>query len=122
MIDFKIDFSTNNLVIENGDFVLVRDLDEILQSLHIRLNMLIGNWFLDNRIGVDYFGKILKKGATKQEIERELKRVIRETVGVTGILSFTLKTDTAIRKLSVSFVVSTIYGNSETINNELGLS
>ena len=122
MIDVKIDFSTNNPVIENGDFVMVRDLDEILQSLHIRLNMLIGNWFLDNRIGVDYFGKILKKGATKQEIERELKRVIRETVGVTGILSFTLKTDTAIRKLSVSFVVSTAYGNSDTINKELGLS
>lgn len=119
MIDFKIDLITGNLVIENGDFVLVRDADEVAQSLKIRLKMAVGNWFLDNRIGVDYFGKILKKNASEQEISTELRRVIQETQGVKGILSYS---QTRLnRHLVVNFSVSTIYDENITINENLNI-
>lgn len=117
MIDIKIDPVTNNLVIENGDFVLVKDADEIAQSLRIRLRMALGNWFLDNRLGVDYFGIILKKGYSLSQIERELKRVIKETIGVTGITSY--KQLVQDRKLTVNFTVSTVYDESINIKEEI---
>ncbi len=119
MIDFKIDFTTNNLAIENGDFVLVKDADEVAQSLTIRLKMATGEWFLDNRIGTNYFGKILKKSANEQEIATELRRVIQETQGVNSITSYS---QTRInRKLNVNFTVSTIYDENITINEILNI-
>jgi hypothetical protein len=121
MIDFKIDFTTNNLSIENGDFVLVKDADEVAQSLRIRLKMALGEWFLDNRIGTDYFGKIFKKGATDEDISTELRRVILETQGVKAILSYSQSRNTVTRKMTVSFTVSTIYDENISINENLNI-
>jgi hypothetical protein len=83
-----------NLAIENGDLVIVENLEEIVQSLYIRLNLLIGTWFLDGRIGIDLFGKVLGKiGAdvTLQTAEKEIRRVILETEGVKSITSFKIE-------------------------------
>lgn len=119
MIDLKIDFENKCLSVVNGDLVLVKDSDEVVQSLRIRLRMALGNWFLDNRIGVDYFGKILKKGAKPEEIQRELRRIIKETQGVEAILSYNQQI--IGRKLYVNFTVSTIYGETRTIQDSLSL-
>ena len=119
MIDLKIDFENNNIIIENGDFVLVKDQDEIEQSLRIRLRMATGNWFLDNRLGVDYFGKIFVKPINTKAAEKELRRVITDTIGVTGINSYTQTLEN--RKLIVKFTVTTIYSKNITISENLSI-
>lgn len=126
MIDFKIDLTTLNLVIENGDFVLVKDNDEIAQSLRIRLNMALGNWFLDNRIGLDFFGIIFNKNSSEDQIRREIRRVITETVGVISILKYTQEirrlNDKGERKLIFNFTVSTVYDKNITIQENLTIN
>lgn len=93
MKDFKIDLTTGNLVIENGDFVMVEDEEEIIQSLFIRLNLMIETWFLDNLLGVDYLGKVFLKDTkeNRETAQGEIRRVILETVGVTGLKSFKME-------------------------------
>jgi hypothetical protein len=51
--------SSNDLVIENGDFVFARGIDAVAQSCRIALQMFEGEWFLDQSVGIPYWQQIL---------------------------------------------------------------
>lgn len=121
MIDIKVD-DNDNIVLENGDIAIVKDIEEIEQSLKIRLQMWLGEWFLDESLGLDFLGKIRKKNYSLQEVDKEIKRVIIETFGVVRILTYfsEVKKEDNLEKLKVKFSVSTIY--SQNIDLERVLS
>ena len=102
--DLKIDLSTGDLVIENGDLVIIYDDEALIQQLWLRLSDVLGDWFRDTTYGTDWFGSILGK---KSDITRrtELRRVILGTEGVSSLERLELEYANSSRTLTIDFTV-----------------
>lgn len=111
MSDLKLD-STHDLAIENFDLVLVSGPDEIAQRLRIKLQMFLGEYYLDTSFGVPYYEEILKKVPNTNTVEAELRGAILETEGVSRLISFDLDLNGSSRELSLSFVAETNSGGN----------
>lgn len=114
MIDWKLDPLTHDIVIENGDAVLIEDVEgdpaQIEQHLKIKLWLFKGEWFLDTSVGVPYFEDILVKNPNIPNIESILKQKILSTPGVNEILEFSIAFDRQARNLTVDFKADTDFG------------
>jgi hypothetical protein len=100
--DLLLDQETNDLVInEFGDLVLVTGPDQALQAIAYQLRTQLGEWFLDETVGVDYQGLVLVKnpdlGVIRTEFLRALlyvpevlrvRRLELEQTGRTLVVSF----------------------------------
>lgn len=109
MIDIKLD-ENGDLVVENGDAVLITESEEVAQALTIHLKTIAAEWLLDVGIGVDYFGKIYPIEVPKTEKELFLKKEILSVVGVKNILSFSFEIDIVTKVAVVNFEATTDYG------------
>lgn len=78
-------------------------------NIKTRLLSWVGDCFFDTRAGVDWVNRLGSK-SQRQLLEQDLRRVILQSFGVTGITSF----DTTLvgRSFSASFSVDTIYGQA----------
>lgn len=115
MKDVMLDDVTHDFVVVNYDLALVSEIDQIKQSIKMRLLALFSEWFLDTRVGVRYFDVICTKNPDLSLVDSLLKTAILETVGVTELVSYISELDKSNRSLSVSFKVNTVYG--ETTDN-----
>jgi hypothetical protein len=97
-----------DLVIENNNLVLIGGRDEIAQVLRNELAFFYGEWFLDTRKGIDYFGDILIKNPDPAKIDAIFKNKILSSPGVIELLKFNLELEN--RNLRVTFEASTIDG------------
>lgn len=88
-----------------------RDAESVRQRVDTRLQLLLGEWFLDTSAGVPYLQEILVKPADTMHAESLIKRCILETDGVETIVSFELIYDANTRRAVVTAVVRTIYGD-----------
>jgi len=121
-----IDWELNNdpLSPDFGDLVIgnfvdhtVSNIDGLVQRIRIRLQVFLGEWFLDNTRGVPYFQEILEKGTSYDQISQSIKLIIAETSDVKKINSFSIKdSDIVNRKIIISFAVSSVYGDLEENN------
>lgn len=101
-MDLKLDTS-HDLVLVDGDLVLVDGAEAVKQDVDCRLRTFLGEWFLDLRIGVPYFEKILGQKPRFGVISAVFREVILGTPGMISIEDLTLDFDGATRLLSVSF-------------------
>ncbi len=105
---------TNDLVIENGDLVLLGHDDADGQSIRDRLVTFKGEWFLDILFGPDYRQDILVKNPRLDVVGSILKDEILKSVDGT-FTEFDISTD-AQRKTVISFTIETTSGTlSDTI-------
>jgi len=107
--DIKI--KDNTLFIENGDFALVDKIDKILQQCSIGLRILIGEWVLDYRQGIDYPGG-LKKNANI--LKSQIKNALLSVDGVEQVLNYVFDTTSKNYLVSATLVI----GNQEIQLNE----
>lgn len=101
-MDWKLD-STGDLDIEDGDIAFVTGADAIAQHCSIRLKTFLGEYWLNQNIGIDYFGKILIKNPNMAVVQSLFRRTILGTPGVISLLSFSVSLDKTTRALSVTF-------------------
>lgn len=111
MSDVKLD-TDGDVLIENGDLVLVDGLAAIGQHVAMRLRSYKGEWFLDQNAGVPYFQEILEKGTPEARIRSILQRIILDTEGITSVDSMDLDYDAAARTLVVDFQATTVSGET----------
>lgn len=104
--DLKID-TDGNLVIEDGDLVLIEDQEVVAQSLRILFQTVQGEWFLNTDAGIDYLGIVFRKGAQQSEIEAHLRSKILGIPHVQEIEKFTAEVDKSSRSLTIEFSVTT---------------
>lgn len=101
--DLELD-GTNDLLTADGKAAILQD---ILQQIGAYL----GEWFLDNTIGVDYYGKILVKNPNPNEINAIF---IAKILGVPGVVTlnpgYNFTPDFVTRTLAIKFNVSTTFG------------
>lgn len=110
MIDLKID-STGDLVIENGDLVLVDESEEVAQSMTIRYRTWQTEWILDVSIGVPYLDKIFSTGISQQEKDTILKTVALSTPGVKDLIKYDYDRDEDTGDVTVTIEATTDDGD-----------
>ena len=109
-MDLKIDTSTGDVAIENGELVLLDGSEAIAQHLRVRLQFFLGEWFLDRRIGVPYYQKLLGQKPNTTTVKALMRQVIAATPGIETINDLTVDYDGATRVLSISFRSETSEG------------
>lgn len=101
----------NDLVIEDGEFKLVRDGAEVVQHVRTRLQFYANEWFLDLTAGTPYFEQIFIKPVDLANVESILKTRILQTPGVLRLIDFAMSyIGESQRKLTVTFSAETEYG------------
>jgi hypothetical protein len=83
--------------------------DAVAQAVNTRLDLLKGEWFLDTADGTPWFQDVLGK-YTQNQYDAVIKQRIRETEGVSSILSFASAYDGGTRTLVQNVSIATIYG------------
>jgi len=120
MVDYSLDLNPSSpnyldLLVIDGDLVLTSDADPrgtnpVLQHIIQRLRTFLGEWYLDNTIGVPWFQLIFEKGTDEATIDAYLQNVICATPGVKSLTSYSFTPDTAKRTLDIKFVAKTTSG------------
>ena len=111
---------------ENGDYgfgvgvnsFLINSSEAVAQAVLTRLKLWVGEWFADTSDGTGWNHSILGKRSGNL-YELTLRQRVLETPGVQSIEEFTGNLDPETRKLTVSIVLNTIYGNTELLEEEL---
>lgn len=78
----------------------------LAQRIDCRLRTILGEWFLDRGMGLDYFGTIFQKAPDLAEVKRLLTRLILQVPGAVRVLSLELEFDRSTRQLRVIFSVA----------------
>ena len=119
MADFLVDPATGDLDLSSGDIQIVDGANAVAQHVRIRLRTLFGEWFLDRRIGVPYFQRILIKNPGTNVVNRILRQVVAETPGIVELREFTTEYEGVPRRLTVRFNAIADDGTNLTFEDEL---
>lgn len=103
----------NRLLLENGDLVLTRGINRIIQHIHVGLRLLVMDWILNQNDGVDYFNGMR---GYQEILSAQMKRAINSVDGVDTVLKYSFRQDDD----NVIYVVATVkIGNSEIVVNDV---
>lgn len=111
--DNDIDFSTGTAVWIGGARAPDTRLDAIAQHVRTRLQLFQGEWFLDDRVGVPWFQRILGRKGVRDVASQILRSVVAGTPGIVKVDRFDLSIDSD-RHAEVSFSATADTG--ETID------
>lgn len=114
MLNFALN-ENHDIYADKGTIAIVTDIDEIVQHIKTRLQLFLGEWFLDIEAGVPWFQEIFVKPAKLNEIEVIIKNEILQTEGVNELLEFDLSFDSATRIFNIQFTCNTDLGDSENV-------
>ena len=109
-MDLLLTIDDNDLDVSTGDLQLTEGALGIAQHLRIRLRFFLGEWFLDIRLGVPYFQRILVKNPGTSVVRTIIRDVVITTPGVASMNNFKTDYNGATRKLDVSFTAVTTSG------------
>jgi hypothetical protein len=80
MVGNDLDLSSGNLVITENLAVI------IAQTLTVRFQLFLGEWFMDSRVGVPFFQVVFVKNPNMVVINQLFRNVILKTPGVASII------------------------------------
>jgi len=110
MADLKLDQTSGDVIVANGDLVLTDAEDAVRQHVQQRLRTFLGEWFLNTAVGVPYYQNILKKNPNPSIIAGVFQNEIIQTPGVLELLDFNLDFNNGTRKLRLDFKVRVTTG------------
>jgi hypothetical protein len=104
-----------DLLVLNNDLVFTSDqnpsgTNNVLQDILQNLNFFLGEWFLDNTIGVPWFQQILVKAPDTGAIDALIQNAILGTPGVKLLTSYSRETVPLTRGLIITFAAVTTSG------------
>lgn len=107
MTIYDIKFNTeHDMHLDGSDIAFTDDSDVIVQRLTIRLQFLLEEWFLDNRVGLPYTQFIFEQGSNISDIYSIFRKEIRNTEGVVTIEKLELTPDPDNKGMRVDFEVN----------------
>jgi hypothetical protein len=116
-MDVKLDTVSGDIDLSTGDVMLVDGADAIIQHLHIRLRFFLGEWFLDTRLGVPYFQKLLGHRIDNALIQSIFRKAVLGTPGVKAVRSLSVDFENDTRKLFIRFS-AILAGSAEPVRFE----
>lgn len=109
-MDLALDLETGDLDVSRGVHFVTGG-DAIRQDAARRFRTILGEWFLNLRAGVDYFGQVFVRNPNVMVVRSLFRRTLAGTPGVTSVASFELRVDRETRELSVSWGAETDAGD-----------
>lgn len=98
----KIDTATGDLALEAGQVVIIEGVQAVAQAVRMRLQFILGEWYLNQELGIDYFGEVLVAQPNMGRIRELFRREILATRGVARIISLGLSFDRTARHLTIT--------------------
>lgn len=104
-MNFALDALHHDLYLDaNGQITITpAPLD---QRIDTRIRTFRGEFWLDQSIGIDYFGEVLKKNPDLQAVRAAFAVEIQKVPGVKTLNALDITHDRAERKLTVTFSVT----------------
>ena len=112
--DFAISILTNDISIKGGKIALANGNAETVQRVKMRLQWLVGEWFLDTTKGLPWFQEILGDKNTNNAVML-IRDQITSTSGVDRVSTINVRFDAQKRELAI-YAVAVIGGQSTVIN------
>lgn len=82
---------------------LLRGGEAILQRVKVRFRFFLGEWFLDQRLGIPYYRDILVKRPNLPLIGGIFRQALATTPGIKAVRELTTTLDNSRRRLLVDF-------------------
>lgn len=108
--DLAMDMATGDLVLRDGDILLIDNAERVAQQILITLRFWLGEWFLDTKDGIPYLEYVLVKSPNLLHIRQIFTEAMEKVDGVKRVEEMNLVFDTKNRSLHVDYEVSTDYG------------
>lgn len=111
-----------DLVIRNGDFAFSADVAGIRQQIQLVLGFYLGEWFLDEEIGIPYYERILIKNPSRVEIAGYIREALLSVRGVLEVVSLDVQYSGS-RIGTIDWKVTTDLGElagTETVEQRIG--
>ena len=110
MFDIAMDVNTNDIVLQNGDILMIDNAERCAQQVAITLRFWLGEWFLNTTEGVPYLEYILVKQPNMAHIRQIITEQIQSVEGVKAVTDMELTFDQRERSLLVEYTAGTDYG------------
>jgi len=108
--DLAMDMATGDLVLRDGDVLLIDNAERVAQQILITLRFWLGEWFLDTKDGIPYLEYVLVKSPNLLHIRQIFTEAMEKVDGVKRVEEMNLVFDAKNRSLHVDYEVSTDYG------------
>ena len=108
--DLAMNVQTGDLVVQNGDLMIVSNGERVAQQVLITLREWLGEWFLKTSDGVPYLEYILVKNPNEAHVRQILTEAIENVEGVKKVTELEFVFNRILRSLTVSYEIATDYG------------
>lgn len=108
--DLAMNVQTGDLIVRNGDLMIVNNGERVAQQVLITLREWLGEWFLRTSDGVPYLEYILVKNPNEAHVRQVLSEAIQSVEGVKGVTEIEFAFNRILRTLTVSYEIDTDYG------------
>lgn len=108
--DLAMDVSTSDLIVQDGDLMIVDNAERVAQQVHITLREWLGEWFLKTSDGIPYLEYILVKNPNEAHIRQILTQAIESVEGVKDVTELEFAYNHVLRTLAVAYEIDTDYG------------
>jgi len=96
--DLALDPATGDLVVP---ITLITGVDAIVQNMRIRLKFFLGEWFLDQRLGMPYIEQIFVAAPDIPLIDAIFRKAVRSVPGIADVTVFRSRFDSSARRYYV---------------------
>lgn len=108
--DLAMNVKTGDLIVRNGDLMIVNNGERVAQQVLITLREWFGEWFLKTSDGVPYLEYILVKNPNEAHVRQVLSEAIQSVEGVKGVTELEFAFNRILRTLTLSYEIDTDYG------------
>ena len=108
--DLAMDVSTSDLIVQDGDLMIVDNAERVAQQVLITLREWLGEWFLKTSDGIPYLEYILVKNPNEAHIRQILTQSIESVEGVKDVTELEFAYNHVLRTLAVAYEIDTDYG------------
>ena len=114
--DWKVAASPNGM-----DLQLIGDGPALQQAVTIALEFFLGEWFLDQSVGVPWFQDIFIKNPNSAAIQAIIRTAILAVDGITSVSSVTISTTPQTRGVTITWAATGDLGQlvSGTVKQQL---
>lgn len=87
-MDIKLN-ENGHIELNGGSLIMIQDRATLVaQRLSVRLRTYLGEWFLDTKMGIDWYADVLLKNVTKQVVDTIIQGSVRQDKYVVSIFKF----------------------------------
>ena len=108
--DLAMNVQTGDLVVRNGDLIIVNNGERVAQQVLITLREWLGEGFLKTSDGIPYLEYILVKNPNEAHVRQILTEAIENVEGVKKVTELEFVFNRILRTLTVSYEIATDYG------------